>query len=139
MDFILNYFLGKPIEPPSQKMDMIFSSTDQRQKKYITSCESCGIDETYNKMVLTRWRLYKKDDMKFHSHISFISNCVKLCISCYKIKKDNPSFILVEKEKMTFDNWILLERQLSDLGNLMTNSEYHYILNNSYYKNIKKK
>ena len=39
---------------------------------------------------------------------------------------------------MTFDNWILLERQLSDLGNLMTNSEYHYILNNSYYKNIKK-
>jgi hypothetical protein len=141
MDFILKYFLVEPnpIDPPSQKMDMIFSSIVQRQKKYITACESCGIDETYNKMVLTRWRLYKKDDMKFHSHISFISNCVKLCISCYKIKKDNPSFILVEKEKMTFDNWILLERQLSDLGNLMTNSEYHYILNNSYYKNIKKK
>lgn len=140
MDFILNCFLGYliPIETSSEKKDTELNSIGHHQKKYITSCESCRNFDTYDKMLLTPWRLYKKDDIRFHSRILSKFNYVKLCISCNKIKKDNPSFILVEKGKMSFDNWILLERRLSDLGNLMTNSEYHYILDNSYYKNIKK-
>jgi hypothetical protein len=110
------------------KVSRTFSCQVKRAKDNITYCEACGILEKYNKMELDHWRPYSKHNLQLGSSISSLSNCVKLCIACNQIKKDKPSYILVEKGRMEYNNWILLERKMYNEGNMITPCEYGYSL-----------
>ena len=112
----------------SEKVSRTFSCLVKRAKDNITYCEACGISEKYNKMELDHWRAYSKHNLELGSRISSLSNCVKLCIACNQVKKDKPSYILVEKGRMKYNNWILLERKMYYEGNMITPIEYEYSL-----------
>ena len=112
----------------SEKVSRTFSSQVKRAKDNIPYCEACGISEEYNKMELDHWRAYSKHNLELGSRISSLSNCVKLCIVCNQVKKDKPSYILVEKGRMEYNNWILLERKMYIQGNKITCNEYNYSL-----------
>ena len=110
------------------KVSRTFSCQVKRAKDNITYCEACGILEKYNKMELDHWRPYSKHNLELCGRISSLSNCVKLCIACNQVKKDKPSYILVEKGRMEYNNWILLERKMYNEGNMITFGEYDYSL-----------
>ena len=110
------------------KVSRTFSCQVKRAKDNITYCEACGILEKYNKMDLDHWRPYSKHNLELCGRISSLSNCVKLCIACNQVKKDKPSYILVEKGRMEYNNWILLERKMYNEGNMITFGEYDYSL-----------
>jgi len=110
------------------KVSRTFSCQVKRAKDNITYCEACGILEKYNKMELDHWRPYSKHNLELCGRISSLSNCVKLCIACNQVKNDKPSYILVEKGRMEYNNWILLERKMYNEGNMITFGEYDYSL-----------
>ena len=112
----------------NEKVSRTFSSKVKKEKENITYCEACGISENENKMELDHWRAYSKYNLELGSRISSVSNCVKLCIACNQVKKDKPSYILVEKGRMKYNDWILLERKMYNQGNMITPSEYEYSL-----------
>lgn len=112
----------------NEKVSRTFSSKVKKEKENIAYCEACGISENENKMELDHWRPYSKHNLELGSRISSFSNCVKLCIACNQVKKDKPSYILVEKGRMEYNDWILLERKMYNQGNMITPSEYEYSL-----------
>ena len=112
----------------AKKISREFNTEVKKYKNNIDCCEACGISEKDNKMELDHWRPYSKHNLELCSRVSSINNCVKLCIACNQVKKDNPSYILVQKGRMDYNSWLLLEQKMTTKGNTMTESEYYYML-----------